>query len=339
MTTRLDLSREQILAHRRRVSALDERLPDGADSLRAAAWAGLTDSMPRAAIVSAHARVEGVTADVLDDPSLVQLWGPRFCAYAVAEQDRAVFTRGRLADDGPKRRRGEELAARLAELLGDEARDYGEAGRALGVNPNELRYAAPTGTVVMRWDGATRPTIRSVPAPDVEPADARAELARRCLHVSGPATAESFGKWAGIRDPRARAAFDALEDELTPVRTPIGEAWILTSDEASFREPAGPPAPARLLPSGDTYYLLWGADRELLVADPDRRDDLWTSRVWPGAVLVDGEIVGIWRRQQHKVTVETWEELPVGARQAVEAEAASLPLPGIDREVVVRWGA
>jgi len=55
----LALSREQVLAFRRRVNSLDERLPAGADSLRLAAWAGLQDSMPRAALLSIHARVEG----------------------------------------------------------------------------------------------------------------------------------------------------------------------------------------------------------------------------------------------------------------------------------------
>jgi hypothetical protein len=37
------------------------------------------------------------------------------------------------------------------------------------------------------------------------------------------------------------------------------------------------------------------------------------------------------------VTIETWRRLPSAARQAVEAEAASLPLPGIEGQIVVRW--
>ena len=98
--------------------------------------------------------------------------------------------------------------------------------------------------------------------------------------------------------PRGRAAFDALGKSLAPVRTPIGEAWILTRDEPTFRAACAPVAPARLLPSGDAYFLLQGADRELLVPDADRRGELWTSRVWPGGLLVEGEIVGTWRRAQ-----------------------------------------
>ena len=121
------------------------------------------------------------------------------------------------------------------------------------------------------------------------------------------------------------------------MRTPIGDSWILATDEPTFRETAGPPAPARLLPSGDTYFLLQGADRELLVPDARRRAALWTSRVWPGALLVDGEIVGTWRRAHHKMTIETWGRISRAAREAVEAEAASLPLPDLRGPMVVSW--
>jgi len=88
---RLDLSRSQILAFRRTVQSLDERLPAGHDSLRRAAWAGLQDSVPRAALLSIHARVEGTRSETWEDPSLVQLWGPRFSAYVVAAEDVALF--------------------------------------------------------------------------------------------------------------------------------------------------------------------------------------------------------------------------------------------------------
>src|SRR3712207_6802559 len=92
VTTALRLSREQILAYRRRVQALDERLSHAPESLRRAAWAGLQDSMPRAALLSIHARVEGTRADTWEDPSLVQLWGPRYSAYVVAARDVTVFS-------------------------------------------------------------------------------------------------------------------------------------------------------------------------------------------------------------------------------------------------------
>jgi hypothetical protein len=67
------------------------------------------------------------------------------------------------------------------------------------------------------------------------------------------------------------------------VRTPVGEGWILSRDEPTFRAAPGPVAPARLLPSGDAYLLLQGADRELLVPDTDRRRALWTRGCGPVA--------------------------------------------------------
>lgn len=293
--------------------------------------------MPRAALLSIHARVGRAEPTTWEDPSLVQLWGPRHHAYVVPARDLAVFSLGRLPDDVGSRRIAEDLAARLHALLGDARMTYGEAGKALGVHPNKLRYAAPTGTVAIRWDGARQPIIWTLPPPEIDPPDARLELARRYLHIFGPTTPEAFAEWAGIGPPRGRAAFDALGRSLTAVRTPVGDAWILMRDEPTFRTARGPAAPARLLPSGDAYFLLQGNDRELLVPDADRRSELWTPRVWPGALLVEGDVVGTWRRAQGTVAIQAWRRLSRAARDAVEAEAASLPLPGTEGQIVVRW--
>jgi hypothetical protein len=59
--------------------------------------------------------------------------------------------------------------------------------------------------------------------------------------------------------------------------------------------------------------------------------------VWPGAVLAAGEVVGTWRRDRGIVSVSVWGRLPRAAREAVEAEAASFPLPGLVRPIEVRW--
>jgi hypothetical protein len=294
--------------------------------------------MPRAALLSMHARVDGMDSGSWEDPSLVQLWGPRFSAYVVAERDRAVFTLGRLPEDPSMRRDAEQLADELEAFLDGRSMKFGDAGRALGRSPNSLRYAAPTGRVVMRWDGARQPTIRMVPRPALDPGKARNELARRYLHIFGPATAETFAQWAGIAPARGRSTFDALAGSLTPVRSPVGDTWILTEDEQALRVSEGEEvAAARLLPSGDTYFLLQGKDRELLVPQPVRRQQLWTSRVWPGAVLVDGEVAGTWRRAAAVVTIQPWYRFSAAARDAVEHEAQSFPLPDLQGRIRVRW--
>jgi hypothetical protein len=210
-------------------------------------------------------------------------------------------------------------------------------GEALGVQPNSLRYAALTGTVLIRWAGARQPTIWTVPPPTITPAEALQALVRRYLHFLGPSTVDSFVRWGGVDGPAAVAAFEALRPSLVPARTPLGAGLILADDEATFRRPVGAAAAARLLPSGDPYYLLWGGDREMLVADAARRAELWTSRVWPGAILVAGEIVGTWRRAKATVVVTPWRRFSGEEREAVEAEAASLPLPEVRSRVAVRW--
>jgi len=333
---RLELSRSQILSFRRTAGSLDERLPLGPKSLRRAAWAGLQDSMPRAALLSIHARVEGISSSSWEHPSLVQLWGPRFSDYLIASKDLPVFSLGRLPEDARRCARAHDTANRLHAFLDGRRMPFGQAGRGLGVQPNSLRYASPTGRVLLRWDGARQPVVWTAPTPDMDPRHARLELARRYLHVFGPATSASFAQRAGIRGAEAISAFEALASMLIPTSTPIGNAWILANDEAAFRAQPGPVAPARLLPSGDVYYLLWGADREILVPDAKQRAELWTTRVWPGALLVGGEVIGTWRRSAAEVSIHAWRRLSPAERKAVEGEAMSLPL-GLVSPVTVYW--
>ena len=312
-------------------------MPQGPESLLRAAWAGLQDSMPRAALLSLHARVTGVDPSTWEHPALAQLWGPRYQTYVVAARDFALFSLGRLPDNAKSRLRAEQIAELLGVHLGGERIADREAGRALGMNPNAFGYAAPTGTVAMRWEGARAPIIWTVAAPEVDPADACRELARRYLHVFGPATANRFARWAGISRSAAANAFASLEGSLLPVRTPLGDEVLLAEDEPAMRAADTAAAPARLLPSGDAYFLLHGAERELLVPPAAERQQLWTSRVWPGALLVGGEIRGTWRRAQHTVRVEPWGRLTREARDAIETEAGTLPLPNLDREIDVVW--
>jgi len=333
--SRLRVTRQQILAFRRRVGALDERLPMGAQSLRRAAWAGLQDSMPRAALLSLHARVAGVEPSTWEHPSLAQLWGPRYSTYVVPKRDFALFSLGRLPENAKGRLRAERMAELLRAHLGGTRMTDRQVGRERGVG-NEIRYAATTGTVAIRWEGARAPTIWTVASPEVDPADARRELARRYLHIFGPATADGFARWAGISRRSATDAFASLEASLLPVRSPLGDEWLLADDEPAIR--AGDTvAAARLLPSGDAYFLLDGAERELLVPSEDQRQRLWTPRVWPGALLVEGEIRGTWRRAQHTVRIEAWTRLSRGTRDAIETEATGLPLPGLERPIEVVW--
>src|ERR1044071_5472816 len=143
-------------------------MPMTAASLRRAAWAGLQDSMPRAALLSLHARVDGVESSTWEDSSLAQLWGPRYHTYVVAKRDFALFSLGRLPDNAKGRLRAERTAERLQAELGGRRMTERELGRALGLG-NALRYAATTGTIAIRWDGARAPVVWTVDADEIDP--------------------------------------------------------------------------------------------------------------------------------------------------------------------------
>jgi hypothetical protein len=294
--------------------------------------------MPRAALLSLHARVAEIESSSWEDPSLAQLWGPRYSTYVVAQRDFALFSLGRLPEPGKSRLRAERIAAQVHAHLDGRRMTDREVASALGIG-SAIRYAATTGTVAIRWEGARAPTVWSVDAGGIDPAEACRELARRYLHIFGPTTSDGFARWAGISRRAGADAFSSLEGSLLPVSSPLGDVWLLADDEPAVRAADTAAAPARLLPSGDAYFLLHGAERELLLPAADQRERLWTSRVWPGALLVDGEIRGTWRRANHVVRIDVWERLSRGARDAVEAEATALPLPGLDRGIEVIWEA
>jgi hypothetical protein len=54
-------------------------------------------------------------------------------------------------------------------------------------------------------------------------------------------------------------------------------------------------------------------------------------------MLVGGELVGTWQRSEAKVTLRPWRRLSSAERAAVDAEAASLPLPGKMGRMVIAW--
>ena len=117
--------------------------------------------MPRAALLSLHARIDGVEPSTWEHPSLAQLWGPRYRTYVVPKRDFALFSLGRLPDNAKGRLRAEQIAARVhAHLDGARMTDREVAG-ALGIG-NGIRYAATTGTLAIRWEGARAPVVWAV---------------------------------------------------------------------------------------------------------------------------------------------------------------------------------
>lgn len=156
---------------------------------------------------------------------------------------------------------------------------------------------------------------RPVPAPDP------AALIRRHLGAFGPATVADVQAWSGVGGLAGAAT--ALGDELVSLAGEDGRDYLDLADAPRPDEDV--PAPPRLLPEFDSLVLAH-KDRTRLVSDA-RRPALVTRNLRvKAAVLVDGQVAGIWAltrsRRVATVTVQPFARLAARDRKALEAEAA-----------------
>ena len=159
------------------------------------------------------------------------------------------------------------------------------------------------------------------PLPQVDPAEARADLLRRYLHCYGPSTRKDFAGWVGVYAGDVDPWWSSVEDELAPVTFDGTRAWMLADDLDALRSP--PPARGvRLLPPRDPYTQM--RDRGTIV-DSQHRREVWKSVGEPGAVLTDGVIVGTWRPRKSgrtlSLTITLFRSLSAALRTRLHEEA------------------
>ena len=166
--------------------------------------------------------------------------------------------------------------------------------------------------------GTSPPVLQPIPgfAPSARRSP-RHDVIRGYLRLLGPATPAEVAAYldAPVKEVRARWPEDAV-DVSVDGRT-----------ASTLTEPVGDPVEVtRLLGPFDLY--LQARDRELLVPDPARRKELWPTLGRPGAILLDGEIVGTWRarkaRKAVRLDVSPWRRLTAPQRRSIEAEAERL---------------
>jgi hypothetical protein len=326
----------RVLWHRLHANHLAERLPAG--SYATAAFVGLQDSAPRAAVVALHARVEQVGSGDWEHPSLVQTWAPRGAVFVVPRVDLAVFTLGISPREPEVRRSLKRLSAAAVRVVQEGCTDKRDV--TLGPVPPSVkahfkgrpvqRIAFALAGVQLRWDArTTRLLAGSAPLMDEE--DARRELARRFLRSLGPAQPEQFARWAAVGVADARATFDAISSELVETKWP-GGAGVMLARDAEDLAIAAPVAGVRLLPFG-ADPLLQPGNEVLHLEAAYRRGALppWAST---GLAVIDGEAVASWGRSGRRVRIFSLTELEPQRREAIQCEAESMPFPGPGTEVV-----
>jgi hypothetical protein len=147
---------------------------------------------------------------------------------------------------------------------------------------------------------------------------ALAELARRYLNARGPATDRDLAWWTGLTLTDARAAIASVDDEFDR----------LDLDGVTYRFRPGLAEAAggiHLLPGFDEYMLGYG-DRAAPLAGRELGDVVpGKNGMFLSTIVVNGEIVGIWRRtlrsKDVELVIQPWRELSGATRRGVERAA------------------
>lgn len=156
--------------------------------------------------------------------------------------------------------------------------------------------------------------------------DRRLDPVNAFLTFLGPATVREV---AGYLDGAVASVEDRVLEATRQVRVHglSGVRHVLPGDLDVLATAAQPDeGVVRLLGPFDPYLQL--RDRDLLVSDKAQRQQLWKTLGRPGAVVVDGDVVGVWRPKSagRKITLRLglWHSASTALRDAVEREAKRL---------------
>jgi hypothetical protein len=146
------------------------------------------------------------------------------------------------------------------------------------------------------------------------------ELIRRFLRFVGPASHGDVAAWLTTTQAEVRQVWPA---GLAEVDIDGRAAWLPESEMDLLLDPPEPPR-ALLLPTSDPF--LQERNKLFLVPDKARHKEMWPVIGQPGAVLVDGDVAGIWRtrasgRKKLEIRVTEFTPIEPDAREALESEA------------------
>ncbi|MGH7696763.1 MAG: winged helix DNA-binding domain-containing protein [Gemmatimonadaceae bacterium] len=159
-------------------------------------------------------------------------------------------------------------------------------------------------------------------APALERAEALAELSRRYFWSRGPATVHDFAKWSGLTIAECRKGLDAVQREL--------EYEVMDGKEYWFKPATAPggelsSVTAHLLSIYDEYVSGY-KDRSAIVTSKNAARLVAIGNALTGIVVVNGQIVGTWKRTFDvaavRVRLDLFTRLNRVANSAVDAAVA-----------------
>ncbi len=165
------------------------------------------------------------------------------------------------------------------------------------------------------------------------------KLARIYFRSHGPATLEDFVWWSGLNIADARNTMEMVEQDFLSAEVNSQKYWF---PELSF--PAGDENQSVfLVPSYDEFLISY-KDRSASISENVEKKAISNNGIFRPIIVVDGEVVGIWKRSKEKtkVTIETefFKKPSIGVRQQVESVGQNFgKFLGVETvEVKYHWG-
>lgn len=228
-----------------------------------------------------------------------------------------------------------EMSGALNDELGDEFLRWCNPCQTTHIYEQPFRLSALQAGLELE-PGTSPPVLRRAPglkpnrftrlAGDAAP---RFDVVRATLRYFGPVTMKQATEFldAAHKDVKAHWPDDAVG---VTVAGTAGTRFVLAEDlddlDAAADARAAPDMVVRLVGSHDAF--LQGRDRDVLVPDPAHRKALLPVIGRPGAVVADGEIIGLWRPKTvgSKFTLRffPWGRITKARRAAIVVEADRL---------------
>ena len=119
------------------------------------------------------------------------------------------------------------------------------------------------------------------------------ELVRRYLHCYGPCAPGDLAAWLGCSTAQARRLWQLAAGQMEPIRLEGKTRYLLAEDRPLYQDPPAAKRPLVLLGAHDPYLDL--RDRAVVLEDKKRQRQVWQTVSNPGAIVWQGEVVGLWR--------------------------------------------
>jgi hypothetical protein len=228
-----------------------------------------------------------------------------------------------------------DVSSELSRRLDEPFLRFCRACNATHTYEQPFRLAAVQAGLELE-PGTSPPVLRRLPRLRPAPYTHRGgeakpafDVIRGYLRFFGPAPVNAVAAFLDmpVAEVKANLPDDVVEVDIRGVAGK-GPRFVLGGDlekltGAAKRSDRGV---VRLVGSHDPYLQL--RDRDVLVPDRSRHKQLWPTLGRPGAVLVDGEVAGLWRPrtsgQKLSIQLDAWSPIKGRTKTAVDEEAARL---------------